>query len=283
MYGLKPSARKHQQMLLQCNNQQRRTRQIDTSNKRQTFNSRNEKLLDVDQDLAKKKKQKIQQNIDSTNNETKTNDYEEDTFEAHSNNVDKENLEFNTSIPTDSNHKYNNMNESNSVFGTPHVMPVNVTSSFIANGAGLHAENNTSSVTANGAGLNEKKLSVSTGILGEGHISILHAYVRDDLFKNIKILAPNHLETKGEIMTECLKLLKYSETRNGNLTAFANACRAEIRKTMCSRRGYVKRQTGLTIEGKKFFQSFFIFNINIFHTVFVPNFLCNYFAWVNKK
>ncbi len=90
----------------------------------------------------------------------------------------------------------------------------------------------------------------NSGILGEGHISILHAYVRDDLFKNIKILSPSHLETRGKIMKECLKLLKYSEAKNGNLTAFANACRAEICKTMCSRRGYVKRQTGITLKGK---------------------------------
>jgi hypothetical protein len=86
-------------------------------------------------------------------------------------------------------------------------------------------------------------------ILGGGHFSMLHAYVRDDLFKRIKILSNDHLETNGEIMKTCLKKINYSEKINGNLLAFANACRAEIRKTMCSRRGYVKRQIGFVLTG----------------------------------
>lgn len=96
----------------------------------------------------------------------------------------------------------------------------------------------------------DQKYFVSNEILGMGHLSILHAYVRDDLFKNIKILSNSHLETKGDIMQSCLVKLNYSEGNNGNLTAFVNACRTEIRKTMCSRRGYVKRQTGLLLTGK---------------------------------
>lgn len=95
-----------------------------------------------------------------------------------------------------------------------------------------------------------QKYSVSRGILGDGHTQILHAYVRETLFKNIKILSPSHLETSGEIMQEILRLLKYSETRNGNLTAFSTACRIEVRKAMSSRRGYVKRLTGITVAGK---------------------------------
>ena len=68
MYALTPSGRKRQQLLLQLNNQQRKTRQID-ANRRQTNNSRNEKLFNIEQDLAKTKRQKLQQNIDDTKND----------------------------------------------------------------------------------------------------------------------------------------------------------------------------------------------------------------------
>jgi hypothetical protein len=93
-------------------------------------------------------------------------------------------------------------------------------------------------------------------VLGVGHLSILHAYVRDELFKNIKILSNHHLETKGEIMQHCMSKLNFTEKRDGNQTAFVNACRTEIRKTMCSRRGYVKRQIGLLLSGEIFIGSF---------------------------
>jgi hypothetical protein len=86
----------------------------------------------------------------------------------------------------------------------------------------------------------KSKILCFTNILGDGHTQILHAYVRENSFKNIKILSPSHLETKGYVMQEILRLLKYSELRNRNLTAFSTACRMEIRKTMCSRRSYVK-------------------------------------------
>ena len=70
MYALTPSGRKRQQLLLQLNNQQRKTRQID-ANRRQTNNSRNEKLFNIEQDLAKTKRQKLQQYIDDTKMITK--------------------------------------------------------------------------------------------------------------------------------------------------------------------------------------------------------------------
>lgn len=93
-------------------------------------------------------------------------------------------------------------------------------------------------------------IDTTNQILGMGHLSILHAYVRDDLFQNIKILSNHHLETKGEIMQHCIKKLNYTESTDGNLTRFVNACRTEIRKTICSRRGYVKRQIGILMTGK---------------------------------
>ena len=90
-------------------------------------------------------------------------------------------------------------------------------------------------------------------ILGGGHFSMLHTFVRDDLFKRIKILSPHHLETNSKILQTCLNQVKYNEKINGNKLNFMQACKAEIRKTMCSRRGYVKRQIGLLITGKTLF------------------------------
>ena len=224
MYALTPSGRKRAQLLVQLNNQQRKTRQID-ANKRQTNNSRNEKLFSIEQDMAKKKKQKLHQNVLNSNTDISNDEKAENGIEnTPSETVDKE----------------------NSGCGTDHVD---------SEDDNLTPDKNeeTSEAIEKQLFLPEKifsgKESSNAGILGEGHMSLLHSYVRDDLFKNIKILCPSHLETKGEIMKECFKLLKYSESRNGNLTAFANACRAEIRKTMCSRRGYVKRQTGITLSG----------------------------------
>ena len=79
MYALTPSGQTRQQLLLQLNNQQRKTWQIDT-NRRQTKNSRNEKLFNIEQDLAKTKRQKLQQNIDDTKNDNKN--YENGTFQV---------------------------------------------------------------------------------------------------------------------------------------------------------------------------------------------------------
>jgi hypothetical protein len=89
-------------------------------------------------------------------------------------------------------------------------------------------------------------------ILGEGHLCILHAYTRDVLFKKIKILSSSHLESSGVIMTEVCEKLRFSSQLNGNKQAFMNACKSEIRKAICSRRGYVKKQVGKTLTGKFF-------------------------------
>jgi hypothetical protein len=86
-------------------------------------------------------------------------------------------------------------------------------------------------------------------VLGLGHYSLLHAYVRDTLFKRIKILSDEHLDTNGDIMQKCLDQVKYHEAM-GNRIKFVNAIRMEIRVTMNSRLGYVKRQVGLIIKGK---------------------------------
>ena len=220
MYGLGPVARKRQQMLIQRNKSpnQRQTRQLDQQKHRQTFNSRNEKLLNVDQDLAVKKKQKLQNNNISNNINISSNNSSENNDSYSTTNKD----------PSDMAGVTNTTNSDN-----------------VAN-----SEEDYDSDGNMGDNSGNQKLLVKQGILGDGHLQLLHAYVRETLFKNIKILSPTHLETNGEIMQEILRLLKYSEARNGNLSYFSTACRIEIRKTMCSRRGYVKRQTGITVAGK---------------------------------
>lgn len=220
MYGLGPVARKRQQMLIQRNRSpnHRQTRRLDQKKHRQTFNSRNEKLLNVDQDLAVKKKPKLQHN----------------------------NISNNINISS------NNSSENNDSYSTTNKDPsdmAGVTNTTNSDNVGYSEEDYDSDGNM-GDNSGNQKLLVRQGILGDGHLQLLHAYVRETLFKNIKILSPTHLETNGEIMQEILRIMKYSEAKNGNLSYFTTACRIEIRKTMCSRRGYVKRQTGITVAGK---------------------------------
>jgi hypothetical protein len=94
----------------------------------------------------------------------------------------------------------------------------------------------------------KSKRGKPASILGPGHFSLLHAYVRDTLFKKIKMLDEEHLESGGTIMQECLKNVKYHESM-GNKVKFVNAVRSEIRVTMNSRIGYVKGQIGSTMKG----------------------------------
>lgn len=86
-------------------------------------------------------------------------------------------------------------------------------------------------------------------IIGEGYISLLHAYSRDTLFKKIKILSEEHLEGGGMIIQSCLQRINYVPSM-GNKQAFINACRTEIRKTINSHRNYVKREVGKLMTSK---------------------------------
>jgi hypothetical protein len=229
MYNLGPEARKRQQMMLQKNKSpnQRQTRQFDsTKHTRSTFNSRNEKLLY--QEITMKKKQKLQHETSITNtaNSSSHNNSDSNNLEPITSNVDS---------ASELNMKNNKAGNNNN----------------LASSDDEYVYDGNKDISAN------QKYFSSQNILGDGHTQILHAYVRETLFKNIKILSPSHLETKGDIMQEILRLLKYSELKNGNLTAFSTACRMEIRKTMCSRRGYVKRQTGIIVAGRVQFSLYF--------------------------
>jgi hypothetical protein len=91
----------------------------------------------------------------------------------------------------------------------------------------------------------------------DGHFNMLHAYVRDDLFKRIKIVSDSHLEVDGKIMINCLEKCGYDAKKHDG--RFINDCRMEIKKTLNSRRGYVKRKITLLMKGKM--------NIDIKYTV----------------
>ena len=91
----------------------------------------------------------------------------------------------------------------------------------------------------------------------DGHYNMLHAYVRDDLFKRIKIVSDSHLEVDGKIMINCLEKCGYDAKKHDG--RFINDCRMEIKKTLNSRRGYVKRKITLLMKGKM--------NIDIKYTV----------------
>ena len=54
---------------------------------------------------------------------------------------------------------------------------------------------------------NTINIESSKNIMGIGHYSLLHAYVCDTLFKRIKLLSDNHLDTNGESMQKNWKML----------------------------------------------------------------------------
>jgi hypothetical protein len=114
-------------------------------------------------------------------------------------------------------------------------------------------------------------------IIGDGYISLLHAYCRDTLFKKIKILSEEHLEGNGVIIQSFLERINYSSNM-GNKQAFINAVRTEIRKTINSRRNYVKREMAKMMMGKQlyFFYSLF-YDI---HRALITNY---YFSRSNEK
>jgi hypothetical protein len=82
----------------------------------------------------------------------------------------------------------------------------------------------------------------------DGHYNMLHTYVRDELFKKIKILSDAHLLENGQIMNKCLEQCKYNPNKHD--VKFINDCRTEIRITINSRRGYVKRKIKILLQGK---------------------------------
>ena len=80
-------------------------------------------------------------------------------------------------------------------------------------------------------------------------ISSIQWYVRNKLFQKIKIVNENHLESNGRIIEDVLKIAQIDPKNTINLNAYLIECRQIIKRAMCSRRGYVKRQIGEQLKG----------------------------------
>ena len=74
-------------------------------------------------------------------------------------------------------------------------------------------------------------------------------YVRNELFKKIKILGNEHLSPDGAIMKEALKKVQFNP-QTDNIHAYTQECKKLLKQTMCSRRGYVKKKIGKKLRGK---------------------------------
>lgn len=81
-------------------------------------------------------------------------------------------------------------------------------------------------------------------------IQNLRYYARNSLFQKIKIINENHLESKGKIMEEALKQASINPNTTPNLNAYMNEIRQILKRNICSRRGYVKRQIGEQLKGR---------------------------------
>jgi hypothetical protein len=215
MSSLSPSARQRS-MLEQQRQHKTRARQMDQK-RRNTFNSREDKeLLTLNASLLKKKQKTstiaINEGKDEINIENNWNvlHSELEAKKVSSKMVTESLFSSNTIAP--------NTTVSDTIFETYQINRT-VVASDLSDKENINFES-------------DKKYDA--GILGVGHLSALHAYTRDFLFKMIKILSHNHLETNGWIMNKVIEKLGYNEKIDGNFQAFTNACRTEIRKTISS-------------------------------------------------
>jgi hypothetical protein len=233
---------------------------LDSSKHRQTNNSSNNKaLLQINNyPIPNRKKQKTSTSSDSISDENSTNKniawttvvkpYAVSSSEttvvqpyvlsSSKNSENTENLDY---LPVNNKHivkqSEENENKKNSLSGI-----------FMKEDSGNSVKNQFAKDKTSEDDDTKLKV-VKKSMIGSGRLSILHAYVRDDLFKDIKILSTYHLESNGNIMKQCIEKMNVSEKYFDNFIAFADDVRTEVRKTMCSRRGYVKRQIGIQLTG----------------------------------
>jgi hypothetical protein len=73
-------------------------------------------------------------------------------------------------------------------------------------------------------------------------------FARNDLFKKIKILGDEHLETNGKIINEALRRIEFDSSKQ-NFRKYVMEAKRLLKTTMCSRRGYVKRKFGVLYRG----------------------------------
>lgn len=244
-----------------------RSKQMDASKCRPTMNSKLAKLESSRESnnylQAKKKKQKLDEPINSDNSnidkasKLKGAILRTPTKLEINKNCDTAISDIESDLePDDLNMDYSIITASNSKF----VFDDNNHTSFTSNAKDDNSFDDNLNETikskklfddhnSNVSGLEFITNRSSKDIIGEGYIGMLHAFCRDTLFKKIKILSDEHLEGDGEIIQSCLDKIRYSSSM-GNKQAIINACRSEVRKTINSRRNYVKKEIGRLMTGK---------------------------------
>ena len=91
---------------------------------------------------------------------------------------------------------------------------------------------------------NSKRISNGKQSIINPHMkSLLQWYARHPLFKRVKVLDECHLDAKGSIMQEAFEKIQIDKNSK-NLNAYIYEIRQIIKRSLSSRRGYVKRIIG---------------------------------------
>ena len=102
---------------------------------------------------------------------------------------------------------------------------------------------------------NDRNKNVS--VLNQSAKTALQFYVRVTLFAKIKIIGNEHLEFNGKIIKEALMKAGF-DSKNDNLNAFVNSCRRLIKRTISSKRSYLKREICDVFIGKSLSSTHFV-------------------------
>ena len=106
--------------------------------------------------------------------------------------------------------------------------------------------NNSSKIDSDNEEISDKKKKYS---FFQGKIkSAIQWYVRNELFQKIKVIGDEHLELNGEIVCNGLELAKFNPETD-NLASYVNATRRIIKRSISSRRSYVKKKIGIMFIG----------------------------------
>lgn len=103
-----------------------------------------------------------------------------------------------------------------------------------------------------------KKTCVHNSVLSPQLTTSLQWYVRNTLFKKVKIIDETLLEASGYIIQEALDTIKIDKSSN-HIHAYINDCRRIIKRAMCSRRGYVKHEISVKLKSKYCTKQFILY------------------------
>lgn len=107
-------------------------------------------------------------------------------------------------------------------------------------------ESDDSQPTANDMGKKENKKET---IVTPHAKSSLQWFIRNVIFQKVKIVNDSHLESNGVIMNEIFDKMKIDKT-SPNFNAYVNEIRHVVRRSISTRRGYVKSEIGKTMKRK---------------------------------